>query len=97
MWLSLYSGIAGEPRGDVKNLRCCSLLEAIARERLPDAELPVTDSAGNSLIGYGGAPATTGSLRGKLYVLASGAIGSAIRTERPLLSHPSRTLWDEAG
>jgi hypothetical protein len=95
LWLSRYSGIAGEPRWDVKILRCCSLLEAIARERLP-TESPVTDGEGNRLTGYGGAPASTGSLRGKLYVLASGAIGSAIQSERPLLSHPSRTLWDEA-
>src|SRR5689334_20749889 len=65
LWLSLYSGVAGEPRWDVKILRCCSLLEAIARERLP-AESPVTDGAGKPLVGYGGAPATTGSLRGKL-------------------------------
>lgn len=96
LWLSLYSGIAGEPRWDVKILRCCSLLEAIARERLP-AESPVTDENGDPLSGYDGTPATTRSLRGKLYLLAASAIGSAIQSERPLLSHPSRTLWEEAG
>jgi hypothetical protein len=65
LWLSLYRGLAGTSRWDVRILRACSLLEAIGRERL-DRNAVVLDGSGDALLDNGGDPATTGQLRGML-------------------------------
>ena len=96
LWLSLQRGIAAESQWDVGVLRCCSLLEAIGRERLA-SNRPVLDADGRPLAGHDGAPATTRQLRGLIYVLVQEAIDAIAPSPRVLLSHPTRTLWEEVG
>ena len=96
LWLSLYRGITAEQRWDVKIFRCCSLLEAIGRERL-DRRAQVLDSDGRALLDHGGEPATTGQLRGLIYALVIEAIERVATTPRVLLSHDAAALWSEVG
>jgi hypothetical protein len=96
LWQSLYREITGEQQWDVRILRCCSLLEAIGRERLHPMAA-VRDVAGRRLLDEQGKPATTKSLRGKMYTLVSSAVGSVITSPGALLCHDSRDLWDEVG
>jgi hypothetical protein len=96
LWLSLYRGVAGSGRWDVRILRACSLLEAIGRERL-DRDAVVLDGSGSALIDNGGDPATTAQLRGKLYVLVSRTIGAVVSSPRVFLTGKTRTLWEEVG
>lgn len=96
LWQSLYRGIAGEQRWDTKILRCCTLLEAIGRERLHD-KAEVREASGRRLLDEHGKPAKTNTLRGKLYALASDAVGSIVTSPRALLCHDSRNLWNEVG
>jgi hypothetical protein len=96
LWLSLYRGLAGGNRWDVRILRACSLLEAIGRERL-DRDEVVLDGSRNALFNNGGDPATTGQLRGKLYALVSSTIGTVVPSPRVFLTGDERTLWEEVG
>jgi hypothetical protein len=96
LWLSLYRGVAAEARWDVRILRACSLLEAISRERLEE-KTAILDDSGQALLDNGGKPATTKHLRGKLYVLALGAIGPVLTSPRVFLTGEGRTLWGEVG
>lgn len=96
LWLSLYRGITAEARWDVRVLRACSLLEAIGRERL-DGDIAVVDESKNVLLDHGGSPATTGQLRGRMYVLVRDAVDAVLSSPRVLLTHDTRSLWDEVG
>jgi hypothetical protein len=96
LWLSLYRGVSAEPRWDVRVLRACSLLEAIGRERInPDTAVVGTD--GEVLLNHDGRPATTGPLRGLLYMLVSQAVEKILPSPHALLAHDERSLWDEVG
>jgi hypothetical protein len=94
LWLSLYRGLAGARRWDVRILRACSLLEAIGRERL-DRNTVILDESGDALLDNGGGPATTGQLRGMLYALVSSTIGEVVSSPRVFLTGDKRTLWEE--
>jgi hypothetical protein len=96
LWLSLHRGLAAEPRWDVKILRCSSLLEAIARESLP-ATSSVVDASSAPLLDHGGQPASATALRGRMYLLVADAVAQLASSDRVLLCHESRTLWDEVG
>jgi hypothetical protein len=96
LWLSLHRGVSAEARWDVQILRACSLLEAIGRERL-DAKTAIVDGSGEALLDNAGKPATTGQLRGKLYVLVNGTVGPVLSSPRVFLTDDARTLWEEVG
>jgi hypothetical protein len=96
LWLSLYRGLSAESRWDVRVLRACSLLEAIGRERL-DRETVVVDESGNVLLDHSGREATTGQLRGLMYTLVRNAVDAVISSPRVLMTHDTRSLWDEIG
>lgn len=96
LWLSLYRGVSAEARWDVRVLRACSLLEAIGRERL-DRDTAVVNEAGDALLDHDGKQATTRRLRGLMYVLVSEAVDTILSSPRVLLTHDTRSLWDEIG
>jgi hypothetical protein len=96
LWLSLYRGVSAEARWDVRILRACSILEAIGRERL-DRDAPILDGSGEVLLDNGGAPATTGELRGLIYVLVRDAVGVVLSSPRVCLTGENRSLWNEVG
>ena len=94
--MSLYRGLSAESRWDVRVLRACSLLEAIGRER-QNRDAVVVDEVGNALRDHGGRKATTGQLRGLMYVLVRDAVDAVVSSSRVLLTHDTRSLWDEIG
>lgn len=96
LWLSLYRGISAERRWDVRVLRACSLLEAIGRERL-DRKTPVLDESGNVLLDHSGKQATTGTLRGLMYMLVRDAVDAVLSSPSALLTHDTTSLWEEIG
>lgn len=96
LWLSLHRGLAGERRWDVKILRCCTLLEAIARESSSGTS-PLVDEQGRSLLGTSGQLVSPTSLRGRLFVLVREALSRLGLADRFLRCHEMRTLWEEVG
>lgn len=96
LWLSLYRGVSAEARWDVRVLRACSLLEAIGREQV-DRDIAIADEVGNALLDHDGKQATTQRLRGLMYVLVREAVGTVLSSPRVLLTHDTRSLWDEIG
>jgi hypothetical protein len=96
LWLSLYRGISAQSRWDVRVLRACSLLEAIGRERL-DRDTAVIDESGETMLNHDGCQATTSQLRGLMYMLVRDAVDNILSSPHVLLTHDTRSLWDEAG
>ena len=96
LWLSLYRGISAQSRWDVRVLRACSLLEAIGRERV-DRDTAVVDGSGEALLNHDGSQATAGQLRGLMYMLVRDAVDAVLSSPRALLTHDTRSLWDEIG
>lgn len=96
LWLSLYRGLSAEAEWDVRVLRACSLLEAIGRERVGRKTL-VVDEAGNALLDHDGKQATAQRLRGLIHILVSEAVDAGVSSSRVLLTHDTRSLWDEIG
>jgi hypothetical protein len=96
LWLSLYRGISAQSRWDVRVLRACSLLEAIGRERV-DRDTAVVDGSGEALLNHDGIQATADQLRGLMYTLVRDAVDTVLSSPHALLTHDTRSLWDEIG
>jgi len=97
LWLSLFRSAASEPRWDAQMFRVCALLETVAATGVSISAEPLRDSRGRGLLGHNGQPATTQAARGRLYVLLRDSLSALEMDERPLLSHPAHSLWDEVG
>jgi hypothetical protein len=96
LWTHLFTPIAGEHRWDLRVLRLTSILEGIARETSPsDLVLALPD--GTPLLARDGRPATTATLRGRLYHLVDQACRGVGVPDSMLIAAPDESLWSEAG
>ncbi|MDQ2884336.1 MAG: hypothetical protein M3Y48_25160 [Actinomycetota bacterium] len=100
LWCGLFSGIASEPRWDIRILRLWVLLDTIAHE-VVSLEARVLAPDGKELripsgkVGEIGRVARGKDPQGRVYLLLRPAHEALGIPQEVAVTHPDQTLWDE--
>jgi hypothetical protein len=96
LWASLFRSVGAEQAWDRRMFRAFSLLETMAKSTI-DKGTPVVDQRGNAILDHGGRPRTASHAREFVYLAVRAVLAIDGIEDQMLLTHPSRTLWEEIG